>query len=90
MVVGPFNKTEFFFGAGYGMHSNDARGATITEEPVDRVANPTAVSSPLGASPLLVQTKGAEVGVRTKVIPGLDSSVSVFILDQASELVFQR
>jgi outer membrane receptor protein involved in Fe transport len=88
MTVGPFNKTEFFFGAGYGMHSNDARGATITEEPVDRVANPTAVSSPLGASPLLVQTKGAEVGVRTKVIPGLDSSVSLFILDQASELVF--
>ena len=89
MVVGPFNKTEFFLGAGYGMHSNDARGATITEDPVDRVANPTAVSSPLGASPLLVQTKGAEVGVRTKIIPALDSSVSVFILDQASELVFQ-
>jgi outer membrane receptor protein involved in Fe transport len=89
MVVGPFNKTEFFLGAGYGMHSNDARGATITEEPVDRVANPTAASSPLGASPLLVPTKGAEVGVRTKVIPGLDSSVSVFILDQASEIVFQ-
>jgi outer membrane receptor protein involved in Fe transport len=89
MVVGPFNKTEFFLGAGYGMHSNDARGATITEEPVDRVANPTAASSPLGASPLLVQTKGAEVGVRTKIIPGFDSSVSVFILDQASEIVFQ-
>jgi hypothetical protein len=88
MTVGPFNKTEFFFGAGYGMHSNDARGATITEEPVDRVANPTAASSPIGASPLLVQTKGAEAGVRTRIIPGLDSSVSVFILDQASEIVF--
>jgi outer membrane receptor protein involved in Fe transport len=88
MVVGPFNKTEFFLGAGYGMHSNDARGATITEEPVDRVQNPTAASSPVGASPLLVQTKGAEVGVRTKIIPGLDSSVSVFLLDQASEIVF--
>jgi outer membrane receptor protein involved in Fe transport len=88
MAVGPFNKTEFFLGAGYGMHSNDARGATITEEPVDRVANPTAASSPLGASPLLVRTKGAEVGVRSTVISGLDSSVSVFILDQASEIVF--
>jgi outer membrane receptor protein involved in Fe transport len=88
MVVGPFNKTEFFLGAGYGMHSNDARGATIAEEPVDRVANPTAASSPLGASPLLVRTKGAEVGVRSTVISGLDSSVSVFILDQASEIVF--
>jgi outer membrane receptor protein involved in Fe transport len=88
MVLGPFNKTEYFFGAGYGMHSNDVRGATITEEPVDRVANPNAAASPLGASPLLVRTKGAEVGVRTRVIPGLDPSVSVFILDQASEIVF--
>ena len=72
MVLGPFNKTEFFFGAGYGMHSNDVRGVTITEEPVDRVANPTAASVPLGASPLLVRTKGAEVGTRTKIIPGLE------------------
>jgi outer membrane receptor protein involved in Fe transport len=88
-VVGPFNKTELFFGAGYGMHSNDARGATITEEPVDRIQNPAAASSPIGASPLLVQTKGAEVGVRSKIVAGLDSSVSVFILDQASEIVFE-
>ena len=88
MVVGPFNKTEFFLGAGYGMHSNDARGATITEDPVDRIQNPTAASTPIAASPLLVQTKGVEVGVRTKIVPGLDSSLSVFILDQASEIVF--
>jgi outer membrane receptor protein involved in Fe transport len=81
MVLGPFNKTEFFFGAGAGFHSNDARGATITESPTD----PT---TPLGASPLLVRTKGAEVGVRSKLVPGLNSSVSLFILDQASELIF--
>ena len=88
MVLGPFNKTELFFGAGMGMHSNDVRGTTITETPVDRIANPAAASSPVGASPLLVRTRGAEVGVRTKALPGLDSSVSVFVLDQASELVF--
>jgi TonB dependent receptor/TonB-dependent Receptor Plug Domain len=82
MVVGPFDRTEFFFGAGYGMHSNDARGATITEEPTD----PT---TKVSASPLLVRTKGAEVGVRSKIIPGLDTSVSVFILDQASEIIFK-
>ena len=35
-----------------------------------------------------MRTKGAEVGVRTKIVPGLDSSVSVFVLDQASEIVF--
>ncbi len=82
VVVGPFNKTEFFVGAGYGMHSNDARGATITEDPTDPTAK-------LSSSPLLVRTKGAETGVRTKIIPGLDSSISVFMLDQDSEIVFQ-
>jgi outer membrane receptor protein involved in Fe transport len=81
VVIGPFYKTELFVGAGYGMHSNDARGATITEEPAD----PT---TKLSASPLLVRTKGAEIGVRTGIVPGLDSSVSVFILDQASEIIF--
>ena len=87
-VLGPFYKTEFFFGAGTGMHSNDVRGATITETPADRTADPGAALSPLGRSPLLVRTKGAEVGVRTKIIPGLDTSISLFVLDQASELVF--
>jgi hypothetical protein len=28
------------------------------------------------------------VGVRTKFLPGLDSSISLFMLNQASELVF--
>jgi len=82
MVVGPFDKTEFFFGAGFGMHSNDARGATITVEPTDPTIK-------VAASPLLVRTKGAEVGVRSKIIPALDTSVSLFILDQASEIIFQ-
>jgi outer membrane receptor protein involved in Fe transport len=81
MTVGPFNKTEFFIGAGMGMHSNDARGTTITEDPTDP-------STKLSASPLLVRTEGAEAGVRSKLVPDLDSSLSVFILDQASEIVF--
>jgi outer membrane receptor protein involved in Fe transport len=80
-TIGPFNKTEFFVGAGYGMHSNDARGATITEDPTDPATK-------LSASPLLVRTKGAETGVRTKIIPGLDSSLSIFLLDQDSEIIF--
>ncbi|MDN3274573.1 TonB-dependent receptor [Frankia sp. RB7] len=81
MVLGPFNQTEFFLGAGYGMHSNDARGATTTEDPSDPATK-------LSPSPLLVRTRGAEVGVRTRIIPGLDSSLSVFILDQDSEILF--
>jgi TonB dependent receptor/TonB-dependent Receptor Plug Domain len=81
MVAGPFYRTELFFGWGMGMHSNDARGATITESPTDPATK-------VGASPLLVRTRGAEVGVRTKAMPGLDSSLSLFVLDQASELIF--
>jgi outer membrane receptor protein involved in Fe transport len=89
MSVGPFQGTEFYLGAGYGMHSNDARGATITEEPVDRVADANAPSVSIGSSPLLVRTKGAEIGVRTRALSGLDSSISLFVLDQASEIVFE-
>jgi outer membrane receptor protein involved in Fe transport len=81
VVFGPFNKTEFFLGAGYGMHSNDARGATTTEDPADP-------ANKLSPSPLLVRTKGAEVGVRSKLIPDLETSLSVFILDQDSEILF--
>ena len=82
-VFGPFAKTELFVGAGMGYHSNDARGAVITEVPGD----PT---TPQGASPLLVRSRGAEAGIRTKAIPDLDSSVSFFYLRQNSEIVFRR
>jgi hypothetical protein len=80
MVFGPFAKTELFLNAGEGFHSNDARGVTIRESPLD--------GSALQASPFLVKTKGAEVGLRTGIVPGLTSSVAVFILDSASEIVF--
>lgn len=80
IVFGPFAKTEFFINAGEGFHSNDARGVTIKESPLD--------GSSVSPSPFLVKTRGAEVGVRTKLIPGLDSSLSLFMLDAASEILF--
>jgi hypothetical protein len=81
MVIGPFYNTELFIGAGMGYHSNDARSTVITEVPGDP-------STPEGASPLLVRSRGGEVGVRTKIVPGLDSSASLFYLHQDSELFF--
>jgi opacity protein-like surface antigen len=81
MVVGPFAKTELFVGAGMGYHSNDARSTTVTQVPGD----PTTAE---GNSPFLVRSRGAEVGVRTKAIPNLDSSVSLFYIHQDSELFF--
>jgi outer membrane receptor protein involved in Fe transport len=80
VVLGPFARTEFFVNAGEGFHSNDARGVTITESPTD--------GSPQQASPFLVKTIGAEVGLRTKIVPKLESSISLFLLDSASEIVF--
>ena len=81
LIFGPFNKTEIFLNAGYGFHSNDARGATIAVDPVDKV-------TPLQQVPLLVRSKGAEAGVRTKAIDGLDSSLALFVLDYDSEILF--
>ncbi len=81
MVVGPFAKTELFVGAGMGYHSNDARSTVVTQVPGD----PT---TPEGSSPFLVRSQGAEIGVRTKAIPNLDSSISLFYLHQDSELFF--
>ena len=81
MTFGPFYKTELFVGAGMGYHSNDARGVTATQVPGD----PASLQSP---TPFLVRSRGAEVGVRTKAIPNLDSSISLFYLHQDSELFF--
>jgi outer membrane receptor protein involved in Fe transport len=81
LVLGPFYKTELFFNAGTGFHSNDVRGVTIKVDPADK-------TTPLDQVPFLVRAKGAEVGVRTKAIDGLESSVAVFALEYASELLF--
>lgn len=81
IVLGPWFKTEFFGNAGYGLHSNDIRGATITVDPNDKV-------TPLECVPLLVRSRGAELGIRTKAIEGLTSSLAVFVLDFDSELLF--
>ncbi|HEY4135245.1 MAG TPA: TonB-dependent receptor [Alphaproteobacteria bacterium] len=81
MVLGPFAKTEYFFNAGQGYHSNDVRGTTIQVDPADGV-------TPASQVPLLVKSQGAEIGVRTTAIDGLDSSLSLFMLDFDSEILF--
>ncbi|MHC2434312.1 TonB-dependent receptor [Bradyrhizobium sp. USDA 4451] len=81
IVLGPWAKTEFYGNAGFGLHSNDIRGATITVDPNDKV-------TPLDRVPLLVRSKGAELGIRTRAIDGLTSSLAVFVLDFDSELLF--
>jgi len=72
LVFGPWAQTEFFVNAGRGFHSNDARGMTDPVQPV----------------PSLVATRGGELGVRTEVVPGLQSSLALWQLDIGSELVY--
>jgi outer membrane receptor protein involved in Fe transport len=80
LVFGPWVKTEYYLNAGTGFHSNDARGTTISVEP--KTGNP---ADPV---PPLVRSKGLEAGVRSEIIPGLQSSLSVYVLDFDSELTF--
>ncbi len=80
LIFGPWRKTEFYLNAGGGYHSNDARGTTLTVDPKS--------GAPAEKEPALVRSKGLEVGVRTSVIPGLQTSLSVYRLDFASELIF--
>ena len=80
LVFGPFSKTEFYTSAGYGFHSNDARGTTLRVEPKTGL--------PADKVPPLVRSKGVEIGVRTEAIAGLQSALSVYRLDFDSELTF--
>ena len=82
LIFGPWSATEFYFNAGRGFHSNDARGTTISVNPLDRSAAATRESP-------LVLSRGLEVGVRSEFIRGLQTSLSLYRLDFDSELLFQ-
>ena len=79
VTLGPWKGTEFYVNAGEGFHSNDARGTTTT---LDADGNPVATVTPL------VKAKGAEVGVRSVAVRHLQSTVTLWRLDLASELVY--
>jgi hypothetical protein len=72
VILGPWQRTEIFFNAGRGFHSNDARGATDATAPV----------------PGLVAARGMELGARSEMLPGLQSSLALWKLDFDSELVY--
>jgi hypothetical protein len=79
-VLGPWAGTEVYLNAGMGFHSNDARGAAIRADP----------SSGEAVDPVtpLVRARGAEVGLRTVRVKGLQSTVALWHLGLDSELLF--
>lgn len=81
IIFGPFAETEFYANIGQGFHSNDVRGVTIKVQPTNPINR-------LEPATFLVPTQGAEIGIRTKAIEGLNSAVALFGLDAASENIF--
>jgi hypothetical protein len=80
LIFGPWANTEVYLNGGFGFHSNDARGTTITVDP--KTGDPAQRVDPL------VRTKGAEIGVRSTWIPGLNSTLAFWYLTLDSELLF--
>jgi outer membrane receptor protein involved in Fe transport len=72
IVIGPWAQTELYLSGGLGFHSNDARGVTDPVDPTDP----------------LVRTQGAEVGIRSAYVPGLNTTLALWWLDIDSELLF--
>ena len=79
-IFGPWKGTELYVNAGLGFHSNDARGATITFDPL--------TGDPVDRVTPLARAKGAEFGVRSVRIPHLQTSLAVWTLSLDSELIF--
>ncbi|MDR3793784.1 MAG: TonB-dependent receptor [Terracidiphilus sp.] len=85
LIFGPWSNTEFYVQGGFSFHSNDGRGTTQTVEPIS--ADNPYPNTPASKIPPLVQTKGGEIGVRTVVVPHLQSTLSLWILRSNSELM---
>ncbi|GGY82789.1 TonB-dependent receptor [Cellvibrio zantedeschiae] len=71
---------ETYANFGQGLHSNDARGATITQDPVSGEASE--------AVDLIVPSTGAEIGIKLFDAERFNISTSLWYLRSDSELVF--
>ncbi len=79
LVLSPSSATEVYLSGGLGFHSNDARGTTITVDPVS--GDPAQRVDPL------VRSRGGEFGVRANA-GSWRSTLAVWALDLDSELLF--
>jgi hypothetical protein len=80
LIFGPWRSTELYVNGGYGYHSNDARGTTITVDP--------ATGEPADRVTPLARARGAEVGARFVPTRGLEMDVALWRLDLDQELLF--
>ena len=89
LILGPWSGTEFYVSGGKGFHSNDVRSALTTVEPTTYNNNVQGISGQgLQKFPLMERVIGEEIGVRTTIVPHLQTSLALFRLDLTSEQVF--
>jgi hypothetical protein len=72
LVFGPGLQSELYLNYGQGFHSNDARGVLDALQP----------------TPGLVRSRGMELGLRTEILPKMQTSLSLYRLDFDSELTY--
>ena len=80
LMFGPWDGTEVYASAGFGFHSNDARGTTQSIDP--------STGEPVESVDPLVRSRGAELGLRTSLLTGWISTVALWTVELDSELLF--
>lgn len=80
LIYAQSDKTEVFFSAGQGFHSNDARGTTITVDPVS--------GGPAESVDPLAKARSVEIGLRSAAIANTQLAASLFSMKLDSELVY--
>jgi outer membrane receptor protein involved in Fe transport len=79
-AFGPWRGTELYANWGLGFHSNSALGITLQVDPF--------TGEPAVASPPFARAQGAELGVRTVAVRGLQTTATVWYLGFDSELIY--
>jgi hypothetical protein len=79
-AFGPWGGTEFYANYGLGYHSNSALGIVLHVDPF--------TGEPATPAPAFSRAQGAELGMRTVAIKGLQTTVTGWYLDFDSELIY--
>jgi hypothetical protein len=79
-AFGPWGGTEFYANYGLGFHSNSGLGVVLNVDPL--------TGDPVTPSPAFARSQGAEFGVRTVRVKGLQTTATLWYLDFDSELIY--
>jgi hypothetical protein len=79
-AFGPWRSTELYANWGLGFHSNSGLGVVLRVDP--------ATGDTVTSSPAFARANGAEFGVRTVAVKGLQTTATVWYLGFDSELIY--